>query len=33
MRFVAGGDCSLLGVPTLENETIDLNLVWMSGSR
>jgi hypothetical protein len=23
---VAGGDCSLLGVPTLENETIDLNL-------
>jgi hypothetical protein len=23
---IAGGDCSLLGVPTLENETIDLNL-------
>jgi hypothetical protein len=23
---VANGDCSLLGVPTLENETIDLNL-------
>jgi hypothetical protein len=23
---VAGGDCSLLGVPTLENETIDLDL-------
>ena len=23
---VAGGDCSLLGIPTLENETIDLNL-------
>jgi hypothetical protein len=23
---VAGGDCSLLGVPALENETIDLNL-------
>src|SRR4051795_1609152 len=23
---VAGGDCTLLGVPTLENETIDLNL-------
>ncbi len=23
---VAGGDCSLLGVPTLENETISLNL-------
>lgn len=23
---IAGGDCSLLGVPTVENETIDLNL-------
>lgn len=23
---IAGGDCSLLGVPTLENETIDLSL-------
>ena len=23
---IAGGDCSLLGVPALENETIDLNL-------
>jgi hypothetical protein len=23
---IAGGDCALLGVPTLENETIDLNL-------
>src|SRR5687767_15059160 len=23
---VAGGDCSLFGIPTLENETIDLNL-------
>jgi hypothetical protein len=23
---IAGGDCSLLGVPVLENETIDLNL-------
>jgi hypothetical protein len=23
---ITGGDCSLLGVPTLENETIDLNL-------
>ncbi len=23
---IAGGDCSLLGVPTLENETIDLDL-------
>jgi hypothetical protein len=23
---VAGGDCTLLGIPTLENETIDLNL-------
>jgi len=23
---IAGGDCGLLGVPTLENETIDLNL-------
>jgi hypothetical protein len=23
---IAGGDCSLLGVPTLENETINLNL-------